>query len=194
MIKRPISKQPIPKDATKVFKGKIFDVYQWQQKMFDGNFITFEKVKRPDTVLVFPILDDGKILIAEEEQPGSEWVTHAIGGRMEENEDPEMCARREMLEETGFEADKFILWKAVYPDIKIDRVIYFFIAKNLKKASDKFLDNGEKIILKSISFDELVDLAYNEKFEDKDIIPDLLKTLIDQNRKKDLEKLFKSLN
>lgn len=44
-IKRPKSKQPIPSFAKKVFKGIMFDVYQWQQKMFEGKLETFEKMK-----------------------------------------------------------------------------------------------------------------------------------------------------
>jgi len=31
----------IPKDAKLVFKGKIFDVYQWQQKVYDGTTVTY---------------------------------------------------------------------------------------------------------------------------------------------------------
>ncbi len=36
----------IPPNAKRVFKGIIFDVYQWQQKMFDGSKETFEMLKR----------------------------------------------------------------------------------------------------------------------------------------------------
>ena len=68
-IKRPVSNQPIPKHAKRVFKGVIFDVYQWKQKMYDGSFKTFEKIKRPDTVIVFPVLDNGKILLTKQSQP-----------------------------------------------------------------------------------------------------------------------------
>lgn len=47
-IERPKSKQPIPENAKLVFKGKIFDTYQWEQEMYDGSRVTFEKIKRPD--------------------------------------------------------------------------------------------------------------------------------------------------
>jgi len=32
----------VPEEAKLVFKGIIYDVYQWEQKMFDGTFSTFE--------------------------------------------------------------------------------------------------------------------------------------------------------
>lgn len=34
-IIRPKAKLQIPEDAKLVFKGIMYDVYQWQQKMFD---------------------------------------------------------------------------------------------------------------------------------------------------------------
>ena len=68
-IERPKSNQPIPPDAKKVFSGVLFDVYQWEQKMFDGSVATFEKLKRPDTVVVFPVLPNGRIILTEQEQP-----------------------------------------------------------------------------------------------------------------------------
>lgn len=53
-----------------MFKGVIFDVYQWEQEMFDGTTQTFEKLKRPDTIMVIPVTEDGKIILTEQEQPG----------------------------------------------------------------------------------------------------------------------------
>ena len=44
-----MDKQQLPKNAKRVFKGKIFDVYQWDQKMFDNSVEIFEKMKRTDT-------------------------------------------------------------------------------------------------------------------------------------------------
>jgi hypothetical protein len=59
----------IPEHAHKVFEGVIFDVYQWEQEMFDGSKATFEMVKRPYTVEVIPVMIDGTIAIAYEQQP-----------------------------------------------------------------------------------------------------------------------------
>ena len=86
-IERPKSKQPIPERAKRVFKGVIFDIYQLEQEMFDGSRAIFEKLKRPDTVVVFPVLPDGKIILTEQEQPGTELFIGATGGRVDEGED-----------------------------------------------------------------------------------------------------------
>ena len=52
---------------------------QWEQELFDGTMTTFEKLTRPDTVVVFPTLPDGKILLTEQEQPGKEPFVGAAG-------------------------------------------------------------------------------------------------------------------
>jgi ADP-ribose pyrophosphatase len=192
-IIRPISTQPLPDHAECVYKGKIFDVYQWQQEMYDGTKKTFENLKRPDTVVVFPVLDDGSILLTEQEQPNKATFIGACGGRVDEGEDILEGAKREFLEETGYEASEYILWKSVHPASKIDWVVYFFIAKGCEKVSDQSLDGGEKIELKKVSFDELLQIGRNPKFMEKEIIPDFYEALLDKEKYAELKQLFSPL-
>lgn len=189
-IKRPKSKQPIPDNAKKVFGGVLFDVYQWEQELFDGTKTLFEKLKRPDTVVVFPVLDDGKIILTEQEQPGKEPFIGATGGRVDAGEDILEAAKRELLEESGYEASEFVLWDAQHPTSKIDWVVYTFIAKGLKKVADMNLDAGEKIALKLVSLDEFIEIAINENFVEKEIIPKLYEAKLHPEKKEELKKLF----
>lgn len=189
-IKRPKSKQPIPDNAKKVFGGVLFDVYQWEQEMFDGTKTIFEKLKRPDTVIVFPTLDDEKILLTEQEQPGKEPFMGAAGGRVDDGEDILEAAKRELLEETGYEASEFVLWDAQHPTSKIDWVVYTFIAKGLKKVADLNLDAGEKIVLKPVNFDRFIDIAISKNFVQKEIIPKLYEAKLHPEKMEELKKLF----
>lgn len=189
-IDRPISTQPIPANAKKVFDGVVFDVYQWEQEMFDGSKSTFEKLKRADTVVVFPVTDDGKIVLTEQTQPGKESFVGATGGRVEEGENVLGAAKRELLEESGYEASEFILWDAQQPASKIDWAVYTFIARGLKKVSEMKLDAGEKIILKPVGFEEFLDIGTSEKFVEKEIVPQLYEAKIYPEKKDELKKLF----
>ena len=189
-ILRPLSKQPIPPHAKKVFSGVMFDVYQWEQKMFDGTKAIFEKVKRPDTAVVLLVMDDGKILLIEQEQPGKDTLVCVPGGRIEEGEDILEAAKRELLEETGYEAAEFILWDAQQPSSKVEWAIYTFIAKGGKKVTKMELDAGERINLKFVTFEEFLDIAVSKNFEDKQIMEKVYEAMLDPVKKEELQKLF----
>ncbi len=191
-IIRPPSKQPIPPHAKCVFRGIMFDVYQWEQEMFDGTKETFEKLKRPDTVVVFPVLPDGRILLTEQEQPGKKPFIGAAGGRVDAGESVLEAAKRELLEETGYEASEFMLWDAQQPVSKVDWAVYTFIAKGVRKVAEMDLDAGEKITLKPVGFDELLDLATGEDtyFAEKEVVIRFFEAKLSPQKKAELKKLF----
>ncbi len=46
----------IPTHAHKVFSGVIFDIYQWDQELFNGKVATFEALRRSSTVMVVAVV------------------------------------------------------------------------------------------------------------------------------------------
>lgn len=187
---RPKSSQPIPPHAKKVFEGVVFDVYQWEQKLYDGTTTTFEKLVQADTVTVFPVLDDGRILLLEQEQPGRDPFISTTGGHVDPGEEILAAAKRELLEESGYEAEEYIPWLILQPLSKIDWVINIFIAKGLKKVSGMQLDGGEKIILKPVTFDEFLEYGTREEFVEKEVARRLLEAKIDPAKMAELRRLF----
>jgi 8-oxo-dGTP pyrophosphatase MutT (NUDIX family) len=190
-IPRPESAQKIPPEAQRVFAGILFDVYQWQQPMYDGSTATFERLRRPDTVIVFPVLPDGRVLLSRQEQPGKSAVfTGAFGGRMEEGEEPLAAAQRELREESGYEADEWVLWDAQQPVGKLDWAVYTFVAKGAHKVSTQELDGGEKIEPMAVTFDEMLDIATRPGFYEREVIPHLVAAKYDAEKRRELKTLF----
>lgn len=190
-IPRPKSKQPFPENAKKVFSGILFDVYQWEQELYDGSFATFERLKRPDTVLVLPVCDDGRIILIKEEQPGKVASSiRLLGGRVESGEEILAAVKRELLEEGGYTAEEFVFWKAEQPINKIDWVIYIFVAKGVKKVHEQNLDSGEKIELIYVTFDEFFELVKEGEIADRDVVIELFQALGDPEKKETLRELF----
>lgn len=187
-IERPKSRQPAPPHARRVFEGDIFDVYQWDQVLFDGSTKIFEKLKRDDTVTVAASTGEQKLMLLTDEQPGREPILTFPGGRMDEDEDPLPAAKRELLEETGYESDDWELWKAYQPVTKIDWALYIFIAKNCRKIAEPHLDAGERISMNLVTLDELTSHINEKGFMSEDVKVELLEAKYDPTARAKLEK------
>ncbi len=180
----------IPKNAKKVFKGIIFDVYQWRQKMFDGNFKTFEAIKRQDTVVILPTIKD-KIIAIQQQQPGTEWFFSTPSGRMDiPGEKPKTAALRELLEETGMVPKKMILWKIVKNRGKIQSNVYIYVARDCRQVTSQKLDSGEKIKIVPISYEEFLNFSKNPTQHIEESLVDLFKARLDRKYKKHLKKII----
>lgn len=151
----------IPDHATCVFKGKIFDVYQWEQELYDGSKSTFEMLKRPNTVIVIPLMGD-QAVYSSQEQPGKKPYLALLGGRANPGEESLDTAKRELLEETGLASTEWQQIRAFSFPGKIDWTVYFFVARNCEKVAEQKLDAGEKVQLLTTSIDDLVDRIFTD--------------------------------
>ncbi|HBG82156.1 TPA: hypothetical protein DDW69_04985 [candidate division CPR2 bacterium] len=180
----------LPESAKRVFKGVIFEVWQWPQIMYDGSTETFEMLKRPDTAIVIPTVDD-KILTLIQSQPNEpKPFTSVPGGRCDDDEDPLVAAKRELLEETGYASDEWILWKELDPVGKIVWTVYTFIAKNCYYVKPPKLDAGEKIETRLIGFNEFLNLSDDVSFSEKELKNTLLRARYESKYRDELYKIL----
>lgn len=183
----------IPKTAQQVFKGLIFDVYQWPQKQFDGSTRTFEALKRPNTVQVIATQGD-KILLAKEQQPTKGPCFTLLGGRQEPGEKPLEAAQRELLEESGLMSDDWELLKTYEPIHKMEWLIYLYVARNCQRVQEQQLDPGEKITVKQLSFDEFIKRVIGKNFWGKELALDILKMKVEGKLAAFQKKIFKRMH
>lgn len=153
----------LPEHAQCVFHGVIFDVYQWPQKLFDESVATFEMLKRPDTVKVIPVVD-GKLVVQEQEQPTLGAYFDFPGGRHDVESETELeAAKRELLEEAGMAFAKWKLVRVEQPYVKMDWLVYTFVATDLISRVETTLDAGEKIQNRLMGFAEVKALSHDPK-------------------------------
>jgi len=149
----------VPDHAERVFKGVIYNVYQWRQQMFDGSQATFEMLKRPDTVKTIAVKDD-TIIMLDERQPHGNRYYELPGGRHDvASEDELACAKRELLEETGMKFKNWRLLLAYQPALKIEAFVYIYLATEFESQTTPKTDAGEQISLHPVNFDEFLRLA-----------------------------------
>ena len=186
-----MKKQIIPKHAKQVFKGTVFDIYQWKQKMFDNSTHIFERAKKFNGVGVIATVGN-KIVILKQKQPAiKEWFYSVAGGYLDKpGESPKAGALRELLEETGMKPEKIKLWKEFSHGGRVTSTTYFYIAQNCKKIAAQNLDSGEKIEIKLISFEQFLKLSDDPNFSNRDLIIEILKARLSKKAKEDFRKLI----
>lgn len=183
-------REGLPDNAKCVFKGVVFEVWQWNQKMFDGTTGVFEKVWRYPTVEIIATVSD-KIMIEKQDQPDRPGNITLVSGRADSggNVDPLEEAKRELLEETGYKSDNWELLDRHSLTAKVLHQIYVFVAKNCQKIQEPQLDSGEKIETILVSFDEFLALSDDPRFWVSPIfINMLLQARYDEKNKEDLRK------
>lgn len=185
----------IPHNAARVFQGKIFEVWQWEQKLYDGSMATFEMLRRPNTANVIATVGD-KVVICEQRQPDRQHAYLSLpGGRCEWEEDPLAAAKRELLEETGYVSDDWEVFGEHAPEAKIDWTIFTYVARNCRKVQEPQLDAGEEITLRLLTFDEFLALSDDARFHEGETIVALLRARLDSTLQNELRnKLFTDIH
>lgn len=180
----------MPGDAQKVFQGKIFAVWQWEQKLYDGSYTTFERLSRPDYAFGVGVLDDGNILLLHDEQPDRQTVLTPAGGKVDPGENPEAALKREFLEETGYGIGQVIPWFAYRPSTKMDMATHAFIARKLRRQTAPHPEPGERIHEVTYSFDDFLALGVNPRLRDWMLRIKLLEAQLDPRKKEELQGLL----
>ncbi len=104
-------------------------------------------VEMSDWVNVVAVTNEGKIVMIRQFRHGTREVGLEIpGGVIDRGEDPAAAARRELLEETGYEAEEIIAVGKVAPNPALQNNWCFsFLAKGVRHVGKQILDAGEDI-------------------------------------------------
>jgi ADP-ribose pyrophosphatase len=89
----------------RIYTGVKFAVDRVQIRTHGGGTAQRELIVHGGAVLVLPLMDDGRVVMIRNQRfaVGKE-LWELCAGTLEPGEDPEVCAARELIEETGYEA------------------------------------------------------------------------------------------
>ena len=109
-------------------------------------------LEQPNWVNVIPLTPDDQVIMVEQWRHGTRSVhLETPGGLMDDGETPEQSARRELLEETGYEASEVIRLGTVHPNPAIQTNLqHYILAKDCRKTTELKLDHAEDISVKLV--------------------------------------------
>jgi len=161
-----------------VFKGRVFTVRKDLVKIADGKDVFREVVDHHGGVCIVPVDKDGRVYCVRQfRYPLMEETLEFPAGKLEVGEDPEVCAVRELSEETGLSASSIISMGSIYPTPGYcSEQLHLYLATGLKQG-DAHPDPGEFLSVDRIQINELVDMVYRGEIKDGKTVAGLFKAL-----------------
>lgn len=150
-----------------IYDGNILKLFRDEVEFPDQHKSAREVVEHSGGVSVLAEDEDGKILLIRQYRyPVDEIIYEIPAGKLEPDEDVEECARRELREETGYEAEKISKLFEFYPTPGYStETIYIYQAEGLKFVGRE-LEEGEYIEVVPKSREELKELFEAGKIKD----------------------------
>lgn len=118
----------------------------------DGKEVDYDVLLENDTVCVFALTADKKVILARQFRTGPEKVLDELpGGQIEKGQTPEEAVQGELLEETGYSGKLEFIGKTI-SDAYSTRTRYHFVATNCQKISEPQNDKNEftELVLKNL--------------------------------------------
>lgn len=139
----------------KVHRGAQFEMTTEPVDLPNGRRVELDLVRHPGAAAVVPFLDAERVLMIRQYRyaTGGE-IFEIPAGKLDPGEAPEVCAARELEEETGFRAGRIEKLGAIWTSPGFtDEVIHLYAAFDLEEA-EQDLDPDEIIALVPMPLDE----------------------------------------
>ncbi|MBU0877797.1 MAG: NUDIX hydrolase [Alphaproteobacteria bacterium] len=129
---------------TELLKGHFLHVVRDTVRLPNGAEATREYVLHPGAVMIIGLLDDGRVVMERQfRHPMQAVMIEFPAGKVDPGEDRLVCAKRELLEETGYRASEWAFACRLAPTVAYsDEVIDIWFARGLT-LGERELDDGE---------------------------------------------------
>ncbi|MBE43860.1 MAG: ADP-ribose pyrophosphatase [Thaumarchaeota archaeon] len=153
-------------DSKRVYDGKIISV-RVDKVQINGRETTREVIEHSGAAAVLPLIGNMIIMEKQYRYAVEKELYEIPAGTLEKGESPAECAKRELIEETGYKAGNLELLGQCYmtPGYSTE-IIYFFVANDLQEVKIHEMDVDEQITIVKINIDDAVKMVLNGKIQD----------------------------
>lgn len=159
-----------------IYDGKIIRVTKDEVRLEDGRTSIREVVHHSGGVCAAPLTKDGKLIFVRQfRYPFQRALLEFPAGKREQGEDPFEGVKRELKEEVGATAGRWIDLGQMYPTVAYDtEIIYLYLAADLE-FGEATPDEGEFIDVETYTFDEALKMVMDNEIKDAKTIIMILK-------------------
>jgi ADP-ribose pyrophosphatase len=154
-------------ESEPAYEGHFLKIQKDKIRLPDGSTSTREYIRHPGAVVVIPLFEDGSVLMERQfRYPLRRVFIEFPAGKIDPNEDPLECAKRELQEETGFTATEWQFVCTIHNAIAYsDEHLDIYLARGLVEGEAK-LDEGEFLETFKASVPELLQWIREGKISD----------------------------
>ena len=154
-------------DSEQVFDGALLKVWRDRVRLPDGGESVREYIRHPGAVVVVAQLDDGSLLFERQfRYPLGRAFLELPAGKIDPGEDILACAKRELREETGYEAMHWRHVGVMHPCIGYsDERIEIFVAEGLRHVGHAW-DEGEFLEILNLGVEAVESLIHAGEITD----------------------------
>ncbi len=171
----PRAKKAIVLSSTTIYEGPVFGIRRDEVIEPSGVRAIREVITHPGSVVVLPVLPDGRILLIQQYRyAAKEYLWELVAGRIDPGETPKVAAARELIEETGYRAKRFRVFLDVFPTPGfLEERMFILLAEGLT-AGEAEPEEDEKIVSRAYNRKELEEMIGGGKLRDAKSIAGIL--------------------
>ncbi|MEX2142896.1 MAG: NUDIX domain-containing protein [Pirellulales bacterium] len=165
----------LPPNAELLLETKRFRVIRQQRTLADGQTVVRETVQHPGSVVIVPLLDDGRVcLLRNYRLAVGATLVELPAGTLDRDEPPAATAARELAEETGYTAARLepLTELLMSPGILNERM-HVFVATGLSPGTPA-LEPGEEIETLAVDWDEALAMVDDGRIQDAKTVAAML--------------------
>jgi ADP-ribose pyrophosphatase len=158
-----------------IYKGPVFGIRRDELIEPGGVHKSREMITHPGSVVVLPILANGKVLLIRQYRHAArQFLWELVAGRIDEGESPRKAAARELIEETGYRAKRFRNLMDFFPTPGfLEEKMFILVADGLTEGVAT-PEEDEKIVSRAYSRKELEQMIQKRIIRDGKTISGLL--------------------
>ena len=141
-----------------VYQGNYLRLYRAKVRLPNGATSSREYLKHPGATMVMPLFENGDVLLERQYRyPMHKVFIECPAGKKDPGESPLDTAKRELLEETGYVAERYTHATDIHNALAYtDEVIHLYLAEGLTQVSEQQLDDNEFVETMRVPLDELM--------------------------------------